>query len=990
MSKKQSYLLIAVLSAMMMILCFLSPVSAKDYGAMTVKGPLDAQEEVIVGKNGTPSVNESTSNFDDTDLQVSDVQDASVQNPGQATLSIAGADGVVPGVISPKLYFLKSRGSLTTPTLVVDGDPIGIIDFYGWTDTYALGARISAQASFQWYTGSVSNDAPTDLIFYTRRDGGSALDEAGRFTYDNNLEVTEDVLVGGTLEVTDGYFDSLEGLVLGLNFNSQNHDQASSETILDSSIYENHGLNYGAPLLNTGGMNGGGVYAPENVLGKEVRGFISEITKYPFTMSTWFKANGSDDGQLLGIGKNSEFLFYSMRLLVDGRILITTRPSGTTEHYSVSTYDDDEWHLLTGVWLNDTVSYMYVDGSYLSARDTDSRPYVAMDRYTVGDDPDTSKVRPFNGSIDDCRIYNRALSANEIKSLFFNRGESPDSFISQRVLKAGAGALTTTYTLSAEHIESTDDADVVNDLTAGTIASDSTIVAATSITATTGNIAASSGNVTASGNISTVAGTVSGEHIESTDDAIIADILRANSVLSTTTVIAIGNISTVLGTVSAEQITSTDDITATGDISTGSGTVHGDSVTAADGVTADGTVQGEHLKSTDDAEIGGTFALGLTGTVLEVKNAINDSFFLMGQDSTHGFELTWQYDGTPANGEAWFKTAGYNNNIHIEGAEVGVGLPSESDGNLNVGGATGTAATKLWAVDSVANGFTTTITNQATDDTAAAMELICGTKATNQIIAVFTDSAAGADMGGIDYDGTSGAFIVPSDEVLKDGITTSTRDDLQRVRRTQVPEFHWKSRPAGEKVVSFTAQKLEKMFPEAVGSHRFFHRLPFAQPNRHGFTTRTIVVKKNNRTRLTETIWDAPTTKSVVVVNDDKTTQTEIVWNAPVSRIVPVGWKDNITTSTEEQPWVDYTVKTIRPSSLIAPMFRAIQQLDRENQRQKKQINAGKTVDAAQWVFMATMMGFIGNIMRRRKAGTLPTDEDIAEVDTKKAEAEGK
>lgn len=79
--------------------------------------------------------------------------------------------------------------------------------------------------------------------------------------------------------------------------------------------------------------------------------------------------------------------------------------------------NDEKWHLLTGTFNGSNLS-LYVDGSYygslISSKNLDSAsPDIFIGRNTTGE--------YFNGTLDEVRIYDRALSAEQISLLFQNR-----------------------------------------------------------------------------------------------------------------------------------------------------------------------------------------------------------------------------------------------------------------------------------------------------------------------------------------------------------------------------------------------------------------------------------------------------------------------------------------------------------------------------------------------------------------------------------------
>ena len=237
-------------------------------------------------------------------------------------------------------------------------------------------------------------------------------------------------LLGSVKEVSE------EGLVLGMNFNSENNvGTAGSETVLDSSTYNNHGTNSGATATTTG-FNDGGAFSFDGVDDKITTALTSntELTG-GFTISTWIypeslgennagyimdksaDANGSA-GFLYGLDSSNR-----IRLRVN---------SGTGVYTANNAFEFDEWtNVVTTVEADATVSH-YINGELSGtpattgalASITTSNPLIVGNRFVATD-------RTFDGSIDSPKIYNRALSADEIKAQYLQRAEVGDSFVSQ-------------------------------------------------------------------------------------------------------------------------------------------------------------------------------------------------------------------------------------------------------------------------------------------------------------------------------------------------------------------------------------------------------------------------------------------------------------------------------------------------------------------------------------------------------------------------------
>ena len=148
------------------------------------------------------------------------------------------------------------------------------------------------------------------------------------------------------------------------------------------------------------------------------------------TVSFWYKQSSS--GQNMAVGKwlnTGNQQSYLLQHFTDNKIYWNLSPNGSTDTYLVSdnTYTDTNWHHVVGTYdASGSVMALYLDGTA-----------IANTRSCVGGGCSTSipsslynSTTPItttyngsqynNGTLDDVRIYNRALSATEISTLYTN------------------------------------------------------------------------------------------------------------------------------------------------------------------------------------------------------------------------------------------------------------------------------------------------------------------------------------------------------------------------------------------------------------------------------------------------------------------------------------------------------------------------------------------------------------------------------------------
>jgi len=151
------------------------------------------------------------------------------------------------------------------------------------------------------------------------------------------------------------------------------------------------------------------------------------ISGYPFTLMAWarFGADIDRSAVLVSLANSSYWgTYYSIGAATWGSYFrgdVWARIDGGTTYVinaSPYAYPWDGWHHVTGVFASATDRKLFVD-SVLVGTDDDSVAFSAsVDRIFFGALADSSPTDYWNGKIDSVRIYNRALRAEQIKSLY--------------------------------------------------------------------------------------------------------------------------------------------------------------------------------------------------------------------------------------------------------------------------------------------------------------------------------------------------------------------------------------------------------------------------------------------------------------------------------------------------------------------------------------------------------------------------------------------
>ncbi len=138
-----------------------------------------------------------------------------------------------------------------------------------------------------------------------------------------------------------------------------------------------------------------------------------------FTLATWIRARRRGPLAVSLIGKGvvavGMSLQYDYMLYLGKTVSVYVRaPSGKVDLLDAGfTYADGKWHHLAATYDGKELK-LFGDGVGLAAKKT---PFGII-RGTTGPLKIGHGLGPFKGSLDDVRVYNRALSAEEIRTLF--------------------------------------------------------------------------------------------------------------------------------------------------------------------------------------------------------------------------------------------------------------------------------------------------------------------------------------------------------------------------------------------------------------------------------------------------------------------------------------------------------------------------------------------------------------------------------------------
>jgi len=155
-----------------------------------------------------------------------------------------------------------------------------------------------------------------------------------------------------------------------------------------------------------------------------------------FSVSAWFKtSDGINQMDIISRVGNTgaQHVFFEVnRSVQNGKLTITIRDadSDKADVVSQNSVADNKWHYLTVVW-NDSANNVkfYLDNA-LEGQDTNANVDTVFNDGNILIGSLTPTQRFFNGSIDEVRIYNKALTQSEITKLY-QGGNVTDGLVSR-------------------------------------------------------------------------------------------------------------------------------------------------------------------------------------------------------------------------------------------------------------------------------------------------------------------------------------------------------------------------------------------------------------------------------------------------------------------------------------------------------------------------------------------------------------------------------
>jgi hypothetical protein len=181
---------------------------------------------------------------------------------------------------------------------------------------------------------------------------------------------------------------------------------------LDSSGLGNDGTAGGNPIFTAGKISSNALEldGDDYVV---IDGVADDLISNDITFSGWIK---TPDTYGFWLSSNTATGNVVLCGIDQGQAVIYDGADSSFECYSNKVVNDNEWHMLTYVRSGST-GYIYVDGIQENTHTADYS-FSATDRWSIGQEWDDLTTSDFlAGTVDDIRIYNLALTADEVRQL---------------------------------------------------------------------------------------------------------------------------------------------------------------------------------------------------------------------------------------------------------------------------------------------------------------------------------------------------------------------------------------------------------------------------------------------------------------------------------------------------------------------------------------------------------------------------------------------
>lgn len=189
--------------------------------------------------------------------------------------------------------------------------------------------------------------------------------------------------------------------------------------IADKSNRKNDGVLVNNPVIDSSGQVGGALLFNGINSYLELANPVSFDASAGFTIAAWVKSEHKTGAYhvIASFGQKNEG-HYEFGYDVNDQKLSFYAPELLPQRViSESGVDNDEWHYVAVTYSGSAVTF-FVDGAQKETVAVAGTLSNATDLFRIGEQTLEDKSMPFAGSIDEVRLYSRALSAAEIGLLY--------------------------------------------------------------------------------------------------------------------------------------------------------------------------------------------------------------------------------------------------------------------------------------------------------------------------------------------------------------------------------------------------------------------------------------------------------------------------------------------------------------------------------------------------------------------------------------------
>jgi len=205
-------------------------------------------------------------------------------------------------------------------------------------------------------------------------------------------------------------------------------EEGSGSTVYDSSGYSNNGTISGGATFTTG-ISGSALSFDgiDDYVNAGNGASLSLNDNNGFTLEIWFKSTANSAGfvtkQTMGSGMQNADWQFGFKIWdsggTNGHVAFMTFSNGTTYGSidyleSTTAMNDNQWHHAVVVG-NSVNRYLYIDGVLNTSKSKVYSIYYNSNTFVWLGYSSSSGQKYYNGTIDEVRIYNQALSAFEIQ-----------------------------------------------------------------------------------------------------------------------------------------------------------------------------------------------------------------------------------------------------------------------------------------------------------------------------------------------------------------------------------------------------------------------------------------------------------------------------------------------------------------------------------------------------------------------------------------------